>query len=130
MQRKQLQIPHASFTHLVDPYNQTCLLLSTHWIALKKIMKTITDAEHRVKASASPSSSSSSSSQPRNGDDEGASGDDPDPDVGITRWLWYLNRQIDAEHRPYNGWPLWVQAQLDRDLKFFSSGAPSAPIET
>lgn len=40
-------------------------------------------------------------------------------DLGMGRWLKYLNRQVDAEHRQYNGWPMWVEEQLDRDLGFF-----------
>lgn len=97
-----MQMPHASFAYLVDPANQVCLLLSTHWVALKKIMKTITDAERRASAS------------PRSPDEKG------DPDLGITRWLGYLNRQIDAGHRRHNRWPLWVEARLDADPMFFA----------
>lgn len=96
-----MQIPHKSFAHLIDPTNQVCLLLSTHWIALKKIMATITDTEYRVNPSAQ-------------------SGEGDDSDTGITRWLRYLNRQIDSKHQQYNQWPLWVQAKLDADLKYFT----------
>ncbi|RYP14987.1 hypothetical protein DL765_005984 [Monosporascus sp. GIB2] len=95
----QIQIPHESFAYLINPENQVCLLLATHWIALKKIMATITDAESRV----NPSSPSQ----------------DGDPDIGMGRWLKYLNRQIDDEHREYNQWPMWVEEQLERDLDFF-----------
>ncbi|KUI67338.1 Sterol uptake control protein 2 [Cytospora mali] len=38
---------------------------------------------------------------------------------GIGSWLRWLNRQITAEFMPYNEWPLWVQAQLERDPDFF-----------
>ncbi|RYP65832.1 hypothetical protein DL769_006204 [Monosporascus sp. CRB-8-3] len=95
----QIQIPQESFAYLVNPENQVCLLLGAHWIALKKIMRTITDAESRVNPS----------SHPRDGD----------PDIGMGRWLKYLNRQIDDEHREYNQWPMWVETQLERDLDFF-----------
>ncbi|KAK7744722.1 hypothetical protein SLS62_010079 [Diatrype stigma] len=99
-----MQMPHADFAHVVDPTRQTCLLLSTHWIALKKTMKTITDAERQL---------------------GGSPGANTDGDTGITRWLRYLNAQVDAEHRRrYNQWPLWVQARLDADLQFF--GRPDA----
>ncbi|RYO86292.1 hypothetical protein DL764_009031 [Monosporascus ibericus] len=94
-----IQIPQESFAYLINPENQVCLLLATHWIALKKIMATITDAENRV----------NTSSQPRDGD----------PDIGMARWLKYLNRQIHDEHREYNHWPMWVETQLEQDFDFF-----------
>ncbi|RYP92407.1 hypothetical protein DL770_001507 [Monosporascus sp. CRB-9-2] len=94
-----IEIPQESFAYLINPENQVCLLLATHWIALKKIMATITDAENRVNPSSHPQ--------------------DGDPDIGTARWLKYLNRQIDDEHREYNQWPIWVETQVEQDLDFF-----------
>ncbi|RYP40189.1 hypothetical protein DL767_001904 [Monosporascus sp. MG133] len=94
-----INIPQESFTYLINPENQVCLLLATHWIALKKIMATITDAENQVNPSSHPQ--------------------DGDPDIGMARWLKYLNRQIDDEHREYYQWPVWVWTQLEQDIDFF-----------
>ncbi|RYO86556.1 hypothetical protein DL766_003449 [Monosporascus sp. MC13-8B] len=94
-----IQMPQESFAYLINPENQVCLLLAAHWIALKKIMATITDAENRV----NPSSHSQ----------------DGDQDIGMGRWLKYMNKQIDDEHREYNQWPMWVEKQLEGDLDFF-----------
>ncbi len=94
-------LPHDRFQHLIDPGNQVCLLLAAHWIALKQIMATITEMETSARAK-----------HPEAQNDRGI-------ELGIIRWLKYLNRMVDAEHLPYNQWPLWVEAQLDRDRSFF-----------
>ncbi|KAI1506553.1 hypothetical protein F5X99DRAFT_7681 [Biscogniauxia marginata] len=98
-----MQISHEDFQSLVDPRNQVCLLLAAHWISLKQVMATITEAEHQA-----------SSQQARR--------KEHDLDMGMFRWLKHLNRQIDPEHRRYNQWPLWVEAQLDGDRRFFCKG--------
>ncbi|RYP50109.1 hypothetical protein DL768_004313 [Monosporascus sp. mg162] len=99
LQALQIQMPQESFAYLINPENQVCLLLATHWIALKKIMATITDAENRVNPGSHPQ--------------------DGDPDLGVARWLKYMNRQVDDEHREHNQWPVWVETQLEQDLDFF-----------
>jgi hypothetical protein len=95
-----MQIPHDNFQSLIDAGNQVCLLLASHWIALKQIMITVTDTEHRQ-----------SLSRPNQKEGE--------MDLGMVRWLKHINRQIDVDHQQYNQWPRWVEAQLDLDLSFF-----------
>lgn len=94
-------LPHDKFRRVIDPSNQVALLLATHWIALKQIMAFITDVEDSARAMA-PSASS----------------DDP-IDPGVLRWLRHSNRRVDAEHRVYNAWPVWVEEQLEADPAFF-----------
>jgi len=77
-----------------------CVLLATHWIALKQIMATITETERCL-------SQREPETQPG------------EMDFGIIRWLKHLNRAVEPEFMPYNHWPVWVEAQLDRDLCFF-----------
>lgn len=79
--------------------SQTMVLLASHWIALKQIMATVTNAEHECREKAPPKESA--------------------VDLGIIRWLGHLNRQVDHEHLVYNRWPLWVEEQLKQDLTFF-----------
>ncbi|KAI1816393.1 C6 zinc finger protein [Poronia punctata] len=93
-----MQIPHENFQSLIDPSNQTCLLLASHWIALKQIMAVITEAEN--------------DHRPGNQKQKQA-------DMGELRWLKHLNRQIDSDHQQYNQWPVWVEQQLDMDLGYF-----------
>lgn len=95
-----IMLPHDQFQHLIDPANQVCTLLASHWIALKQIMAIITETEHRATVRPPPA---------RGGDLE----------IGIIRWLRFLNRHVDPEFQPYNAWPIWVEAQLDRDRSFF-----------
>ncbi|KAI1210413.1 uncharacterized protein F4807DRAFT_423339 [Annulohypoxylon truncatum] len=92
-------LPHERFRRLIDPSSQVFALLSAHWVALKQIMAPITEAEASLRAR-----------EPRGG--RGV-------DLGTSRWLKHLNRQVDAEHRRYNDWPVWVEEQLDRDMTFF-----------
>ncbi|KAJ3560269.1 hypothetical protein NPX13_g9359 [Xylaria arbuscula] len=98
-----MQIPHENFQLLIDGGNQVCLLLASHWIALKQIMATITGAEH---------------SQRQNPGRK-----DGDMDLGMVRWLKHINRHIDLEYQQYNQWPLWVEAQLDINLGYFGKEA-------
>ncbi|KAI0874840.1 hypothetical protein GGS24DRAFT_457940 [Hypoxylon argillaceum] len=95
-----MQIPHENFQILIDSRNQVCLLLASHWIALKQIMATITGAEH--------------GQRPQRPDRE-----DRGVDMGMVRWLKHINRQVDVEHQQHNQWPLWVEAQLDTNLGYF-----------
>lgn len=96
-----IMLPHDQFQRLIDPTNQVAVLLASHWISLKQIMVTITSREGLARAKQPPKSA------------------DHDMDVGIVRWLRYLNRSVDADHVGYNVWPLWVEAQLDRDPTCF-----------
>jgi hypothetical protein len=95
-----ITLPHDSFQRLVDTSNQVCILLATHWIALQQIMTEICEQQRR--ASGKPTS--------RDSNDIG---------VGISRWLKFLNRQLDPDFLPYNAWPTWVEEQLDADRAFF-----------
>ncbi|RWA04728.1 hypothetical protein EKO27_g10380 [Xylaria grammica] len=99
-----MQIPHENFQNLINSENQVCLLLASHWIALKQIMATITGVEH--------------SQRPQQ---QGRK--DGDMDLGMVRWLKYINRQVDVDHQQYNQWPAWVEAQLDIDLGYFGKEA-------
>jgi hypothetical protein len=95
-----MQISHDNFSYLIDPNNPICTLLASHWIALKQIMATITEMEHRLRAQ-----------EPKRQDGE--------MDVGMLRWLKYLNRQVQPELQQYNQWPVWVQIQLESNITFF-----------
>ncbi|KAI0445596.1 C6 zinc finger protein [Xylaria telfairii] len=95
-----MQIPHENFQTLINGENQVCLLLASHWIALKQIMAAITGIEHAQRL-------------------QQTSRKDGDMDLGMVRWLKYINRHVDMDHRQYNQWPLWVEAQLDIDLGYF-----------
>lgn len=98
-----MMLPHDKFRRIIDPANQVMILLATHWIALKQIMAFITEVEDMAR-------------QKRPSNDSGKA----EPiDPGLGRWLKYLNRQVDYEHRLYNTWPMWVEEQLDRDVTFF-----------
>ena len=95
-----MQLPHDKFQQLIDPSNQVGVLLGSHWVALKQIMSTITEIERKH------------SKQAREHQDG-------DIEVGIIRWLKYLNRNLEPEYLVYNQWPMWVEAELDRDLRSF-----------
>ncbi|KAI0011723.1 C6 zinc finger protein [Xylariaceae sp. FL0662B] len=97
-----MQISHEDFQYIIDPRNQTCMLLASHWIALKRLMITITRMENRA-----------GGQEPKE--------KDGDIDPGTIRWLKYLNRQVDIEHQRYNQWPVWVEAQLDKDIRYFEN---------
>ncbi|KAI0205509.1 hypothetical protein F4808DRAFT_236416 [Astrocystis sublimbata] len=95
-----MQMPHKDFQNLIDGENQVHLLLATHWISLKVIMAPIFIVEHKQR-------------QKMPGRKDG------DPDIGMIRWLKHINRHVDTHHQQYNQWPLWVEAQLARELRFF-----------
>ncbi|KAK3900233.1 hypothetical protein C8A05DRAFT_45883 [Staphylotrichum tortipilum] len=97
-----MMLPHGQFQRLIDPTSQVALLLGSHWIALEQIMAVICDAERRSAAAKQPPQSAGAGTS-----------------SGNVHWLKYLNGQVDDEHRRYNEWPMWVEAQLDRDLGFF-----------
>ncbi|KAI1805736.1 hypothetical protein F4811DRAFT_560949 [Daldinia bambusicola] len=112
-----IQLPHAQFQRLVDPESQTCTLLAAHWIAVKQIMAPVTETEHRLRAR-EPRHQPQQEGGDENKDNGGSM------NRGMARWLKYLNRQVDAEHRCYNDWPVWVEEQLDRDPTFFGRTLP------
>ncbi len=95
-----MMLPHEKFQRLVDPTNQVAILLGAHWNALEQIMAVICETE-RKGSTKTPSQSAAN--------------------VGLRNigWLSYLNRQVDAEHKAYNRWPVWVEAQLEKDRGFF-----------
>jgi hypothetical protein len=95
-----MMLAHEQFRQVIDPNSQVCVLLAAHWIALKQIMAIITETELRAGG-------------------EAAKKHGGDIEIGIIRWLKYLNGLVDAEHVRYNQWPMWVEAQLDRDVGFF-----------
>jgi hypothetical protein len=100
---------HENFSYLIDPSNTVCTLLGSHWIALKQIMATVTEKEKEVQGPEHPA--------------------EEDMDVGMIRWLKYLNRQVELEHQQYNQWPVWVEAQLDQDLRFFGKYAQRGSLQ-
>ncbi|KAK4454991.1 hypothetical protein QBC34DRAFT_289273 [Podospora aff. communis PSN243] len=99
-----MMLPHGDFQRVIDPSNQVGILLATHWISVKQIMATITEMEHKCRAK-----------EP----EKKGQVDENDAWNGIGKWLRFLNRGVDAEHRRYNAWPMWVEAQLDKDPKVF-----------
>lgn len=100
-------LPHDEFQRIIiDPSNQTIILLSSHWIALKQIMATITDVEGAARAK----------------EPEPTPRQENDMCIGIIKWLRYLNGLVDEEHAPYNVWPAWVEMQLERDPRCFGKG--------
>jgi hypothetical protein len=99
-----MMLPHEHFQKVIDPSNQVGILLATHWISVKQIMATITEMEHKCRAM-----------EP----EKKTEVDENDAWNGIGKWLRFLNGRVDADHRRYNAWPIWVEAQLDRDPKCF-----------
>ncbi|KAI1873447.1 hypothetical protein JX265_005069 [Neoarthrinium moseri] len=95
-----MQIRHEDFSHLVNMNNMVCVLLASHWVALKQIMATITEKEYEARP-------------------KGPWKEEDGVDLGMIRWLKYLNQQVGPEHQKYNEWPVWVETQLDADLTFF-----------
>lgn len=97
-------LPHDHFQKVIDPSNQLGILLASHWISVKSIMATITEVEYKCRAM-EPEKQEHSEKH--------------DSAQGIGRWLTYLNRLVDVEHRQYNAWPMWVEAQLEQDAGCF-----------
>lgn len=78
-------------------------------IAIKQIMAVITEVEKEW-------------SQKKSGKG--------DANEGMGRWLRYLNRQVEPDFVGYNQWPMWVQAQLERDPCFFGKAIRTGkPLE-
>lgn len=92
-------LPHPHFQALIDPHNQPMLLLAAHWLALQMTMAPVTVAHRRCRKK-----------EPA---------EDGGIERGMLRWLAYLNGRVDGAHQGFNGWPVWVQAQLERDPWFF-----------
>jgi hypothetical protein len=96
-----MMLPHEQFRQIIDPENQVCILLASHWTAVKQIMAVITEAEWKAKDEAAQRASAGN------------------VELGIIRWLKHLNGLVDVDHAAYNQWPMWVEAQLDRDRGYF-----------
>lgn len=99
-----MTLPHSRFAEVVDPSSQVMTLLASHWIALKQIMAIITECEQKAKIGANPAEAAAQTG---------------DIDMGIIRWLKHLNASVDDTYRGFNAWPMWVEAQLDRDRGYF-----------
>ncbi|ROW16940.1 hypothetical protein VPNG_01139 [Cytospora leucostoma] len=95
-----MMLPQSEFARIIDPGDQVFMLLASHWIALKQIMSVITEVEKNI----SPQKEIETYTN-----------------RGMGTWLRWLNGQVRAEFAPYNRWPVWVQAQLERDPDFFGS---------
>ncbi|KAI6778766.1 Sterol uptake control protein-like protein [Emericellopsis cladophorae] len=95
-----MMLPHNVFQELISPKNQVLLLLHTHWISLIEIMTPITQQEREVCERRPPEN-------------------DQPIDLGFARWLKYINARVDYEHQMFNQWPMWIEAQLDKDITFF-----------
>lgn len=93
-------LPHGTFQEVINPNNQTMLLLHSHWIGLSQIMSFINEQEYAAR-------------------DKKPSREDSRIDPGFIRWLKHLNARIDYEHQMYNQWPMWVDDQLEKDITFF-----------
>ncbi|CAK7223583.1 hypothetical protein SCUCBS95973_005228 [Sporothrix curviconia] len=131
-----MQLPHEQFRQVIDLDKQVFVLLAAHWIALKQIMSRITSKEEAVSMSLSRSRSRSHADgepvlgvaydqarpMPSTEHDDSHSRVDADGsmDPGIIRWLKHLNRQVEPEYLVYNKWPMWVEAELDRDMNVFA----------
>ncbi|KXJ96938.1 hypothetical protein Micbo1qcDRAFT_229726 [Microdochium bolleyi] len=110
-----MQIPHEQFQQVIDPSDQTMVILAAHWIALKQIMAPVTSVEHEGRS-----------------DKARAEGEQ----LGMIRWLRHLNRAVPAlevgrevlesgvavtreDVERWMEWPMWVEAELERDLECF-----------
>ncbi|KAK4167381.1 hypothetical protein QBC43DRAFT_311707 [Cladorrhinum sp. PSN259] len=108
-----MRLSHERFQRLIaERGNQVAVLLATHWIALKQIMAVITETEGKAAVVCPPGRRPQ-----REKEYAGKAGNDIS--LGIIRWLKYLNGLVDEEHLVYNRWPMWVEAQLDVDRRFF-----------
>ncbi|KAK9441958.1 C6 zinc finger protein [Metarhizium brunneum] len=96
-----MMLPHSTFQQLINLDRQSMILLHAHWIALSQIMAFITEREYDLREKRPTAST------------------DAGPAPGFVKWLKFLNARVDYEHQMYNQWPLWVEAQLDKDLTFF-----------
>lgn len=101
-----MQLPHDRFRAVVDPGSQLFTLLATHWIAIKMVMKPVTEVELRV----SETNKKRLQQRRRDGLED-----------GMARWLRHANAQVAPEFQAYNRWPVWVQRQIARDPGFFGA---------
>ncbi|CAK7266820.1 hypothetical protein SEPCBS57363_002285 [Sporothrix epigloea] len=125
-----MQLPQDQFRQVIDLDKQVFVLLASHWIALKQIMKRITSKEKVVSISLSQPNADSSAidvtqgrTQPTSSSMSHDSHDrkqDGSMDSGIVKWLKYLNRLVEPEYLVFNMWPTWVEAELDRDREAFA----------
>ncbi|KAL8397815.1 hypothetical protein RB594_004500 [Gaeumannomyces avenae] len=122
-----MQLPHARFRALVDDGDDNnnnnnknnnnknnnkhlFALLASHWVAVKMVLRPVTEVEMRVSA-AKQQVQQQQRQQRRGGGVEG----------GMARWLRHLNAQVPSEYAAYNRWPVWVQEQMARDPGFFGT---------
>ncbi|XXG97068.1 hypothetical protein Hte_003362 [Hypoxylon texense] len=125
-----MQIPHEQFQYLIDTARQTCTLLASHWIALKQVMAPVTEIEYSLRARQpeEPGAAAAASGGGGGGgggiDKSNNNKNNGDMDLGMVRWLRHLNRQVDAAHLHYNGWPVWVEDQLNRNVRAFGKTEP------
>ncbi|TPX11011.1 uncharacterized protein E0L32_008048 [Thyridium curvatum] len=127
-----MQLPHDKFQQIVDPTSTVFALLGAHWIAIKQTMATVTSAEHKCRdqspsVPARMSSRQVAESMGRKGSQGQAQGQRQQQqqskeclvDLGMCRWLKYLNASIGPEWQVYNAWPMWVEARLDENPRYF-----------
>lgn len=126
-----MTLPHDQFQRLVDlSANPLSVVLATHWIALKQIMVVITETEYVIRdqqtnphgappheQSLRPSALNLASNSAA--EHQGSRENRGDMEQGMLRWLKHLNRMVEPNLRPFNAWPEWVEAQLERDPGFF-----------
>ncbi|CAK7271486.1 hypothetical protein SEPCBS119000_004632 [Sporothrix epigloea] len=126
-----MQLPQEQFRRVVDLDKQIFVLLASHWIALKQIMKRITSQEKAVSESLSKANGNEASAvnvpqgQPRPTSSpmrsDGLQGKaNGSMDSGIVKWLKHLNRLVQPEYLAFNRWPTWVEEELDRDNNVFA----------
>ncbi|KAL8281812.1 hypothetical protein RB597_009498 [Gaeumannomyces tritici] len=116
-----MQLPHARFRALVDDAaddddnnnknnnKHVFALLASHWVAVKMVLRPVTEVEMRVSAA-----KQQLQQQQRQRRGDGLEG-------GMARWLCHLNAQVPSEYAAYNRWPVWVQEQMARDPGFFGT---------
>ncbi|KAL8366112.1 hypothetical protein RB595_004743 [Gaeumannomyces hyphopodioides] len=107
-----IQLPHARFRALVDTASGSShvfTLLAAHWVAIKLVLRPVTEIETRVSAA-------KQQQQQQRPHREGL-------EDGIGGWLRHLNSQVPPEYRAYNRWPVWVEQQMARDPEFFGAAA-------
>ncbi|EPE08791.1 gal4-like transcriptional regulator [Ophiostoma piceae UAMH 11346] len=117
-----MQLPQEQFRQVIDLDKQVFVLLATHWIALKQIMTRITSKSDQVSMAMSGVSSvdgDTSELSSVKSRDAPSNNDDGSMDPGIIRWLKHLNKQVEPAYRAHNKWPMWVETELDSDLKVF-----------
>jgi hypothetical protein len=97
--------PHPRFARLVDPADQTMLLLAAHWVALQVIMVQVLEVEQDVRQKEPLPEQRSTPLDP--------------VDIGMARWLRHIAPLVDRPNRRFIAFPEWVRHQLERDPTFF-----------